>query len=80
MSPPQIAQWSDFFDNDNIQNAIQDGTFEIPTSIPMEAQQLIKQMRRPKCIKCDIPSTTTLQDFRQFIKKTKEKNVIFSIW
>ena len=73
MSPPQIAQWSNFFDNDNIQNAIQDGTFEIPTSIPMEAQQLIKQMRRPTCIKCYIPSTTTLQDFRQFIKKTKEK-------
>ena len=71
-TPLASKTWNEIFDDDTIQQAIQDGTFEIPTTISLEAQQLIKQMRRPSCIKADIPSVTTIHDFRMFIKKTKE--------
>ena len=71
-TPLAQKSWNDIFDDDTIQQAIQDGTFDIPKTLPIECQQLIKQMRRPSCIKTDIPSVTSLQDFRQFIKKTKE--------
>ena len=45
-TPLAKKEWSELFDDETIQQAIQDGTFDIPLSIPKETQQLIKQMRR----------------------------------
>lgn len=52
-TPLAQKSWNDIFDDDTIQQAIQDGTFDIPNTFPIECQQLIKQKRRPSCIKTE---------------------------
>ena len=67
------TEWKQKLMQTEVQHAIQEGTFHIPESLPLEVHQLLKNMKRPKCIQKDIPNLTTYSAFRQFIKITKEK-------
>ena len=72
-TPLATTKWKHKLMEDKIQMEIQEGTFKIPPNFPLEVKQIIKQMRRPNCIKRDIPTITKSSDFRHFVKITKEK-------
>ena len=51
-----------------------DGTFPIPSDLPLEAQELLTEMRKPTHAIGEIRSFTTYEDFRDYVKKIDEKN------
>ena len=56
-----------------VQQSILDGLFPIPTDLPLEAQELLKTMRRPLQLDDEIQDYTTLPDFLSYIKKIDER-------
>ena len=65
--------------NEKIEHKIQNGTFPIPHDLRTEVHQILKQMKRPKCIKKDIPSVTTYGSFKKFVKNHKREDIIITI-
>lgn len=73
-TPFSNEYWKEQLQDRNIQQALIDGTFPIPNDLPLEAQELLAEMRKPTLAIGEIRSFTTYEDFREYIKRIDEKN------
>ena len=62
-------EWRIELQDYHIQQMLLDGSYPIPQDLPIEAQEILQSMRRPPQLDDDIQDYTTVQNFREYIKK-----------
>ena len=72
-TPFTSETWTQQLQDHKIQQAILDGTFPIPTDLPQEAQELLKEIRTSQKSIDEITPCTTYEDFQTYIQKIDEK-------
>ena len=73
-TPFSDPYWKEQLQERQIQDALLDGTYPIPTDLPLEAQQLLQEIRKPSQAIGEVRSYTTFEDFSDYVKKIDEKN------
>ena len=63
--------WRNKLQNEEIQEVILNGNFPMMQELPLEANEVIQEMKRNDEVHI-IPDHTTIEDFRSFIKGIKE--------
>ena len=59
-----------------VQESILDGTYKVPKDLPTEAQEILHEMKRPDDIESSIEETVSLGDFKDYIKKSKNLDLL----
>ena len=72
-TPFSDAKWKEQFQDKQIQEALLDGSYPIPTDLPIEAQELLREIRKPSHAIGEIRSYTTFEDFKEYISRIDEK-------
>ena len=70
-TPFASETWREKLQNEDVQEAILSGSFPTIKELPLEANEIISEMKRLDHID-EIPAHTTVNDFRAYIKKIKE--------
>lgn len=73
-TPFSIPEWKEQLQDKSVQEALLNGTFPIPKDLPLEAQELLQEMRKKKNNIGEIRSYTTFDDFCSYIKTLVRKN------
>ena len=72
-SPCGTTEWNDILRNKEVQQKILEGQYEVDSDMPIELQELFDQMKRPECIKEELPYRSTYKEFIAFIKGSSER-------
>ena len=64
--------WTKELGKQEVSDAIIAGTYEPPRDLPWEAEAILKSMKRSQKIKKEIDESTTLEQFSNFFKNSKE--------
>ena len=75
-TPFSCVEWKQQLQDKNIQQPLLDGTFPIPDDLPIEAQELLKEIRSPTHGIDEIRSYTNFDDFRDYIRHIDEKSLL----
>lgn len=67
--------WKEQFQEKQIQDALLNGSYPIPEDLPLEAQELLREIRKPSHVIGEIRSYTTYEDFSEYIHRIDEKNL-----
>ena len=65
--------WRKELQQEEVQNEILNGTYEPPVELPLEAKEILQEMKRPSEVKGESVPEATLNDFKIYKKKIHEK-------
>ena len=68
-TPVASSFWHKELQNKEVQEAILEGTYDIPASLPLEAREILKEMKRPDLADDECVPDANEADFREYIKK-----------
>lgn len=73
-TPLAKTEWKEKLEDAEFQASVMNGTFEPPEDLPQEAKELFQYMQRDESV-TDLPFTSTVDDFKKFIKNSNKKKV-----
>ena len=72
-TPLAAISWKDKFDNEQFQQAVLDGQYKPPSSLPLPVREVLLHLRKRPEITEEIQFQTTFEEFKSFIRNAKEK-------
>ena len=75
-TPFASSYWHRELQKEHVQQSILEGTYDIPPELPLEAREILQEMQRPPRVSTHNFPDTTIQDFRDYIKKYKRRDLL----
>lgn len=73
-TPFASTYWHKELQKKEVQEEILQGTYEIPAELPLEAKEILYEMRQPEDVILEEIPDATLTDFRDYVKKSKNRD------